>query len=118
MKQFAFTIKGTLHIAYKELAHSHILQYATANGKFAAIRDESKEKCYPEPRANRQLIIHRSHRLFCSQFKSQQHQSQPKQQNSAKSVLYLFVPLSIKNAIASQSYREKHSMGLMTITTQ
>lgn len=87
VKQFAFTIKGTLHTAHKELAYNHILKYATANSKFPAIRDESKEKRYPEPRANRRPIIHRSHRLFCSQFKSQQHQSQPKQQNSAKSVL-------------------------------
>jgi len=85
VKQFAFTIKGTL--AHKELAHSRILKYATANSEFPAIRDESNEKRYPEPHANRRPIIHWSHRLYCSQFKSQQHHSQPKQQNSAKSVL-------------------------------
>lgn len=87
VKLFAFAIKGTLHIAHKELACSHTLQCAPANSKFPAIRDESKEKRCPEPCANRQLIIHRSHRLLCSQFKNQQHQSQPKQQTSAKSVL-------------------------------
>lgn len=87
VKQFAVTIKGALYIAYKELVYSHIPKYTIANSKIPAISDESKEKLYPEPRANRQLIIHGSHRLFCSQFKSQQHQSQPKQQNSAKYVL-------------------------------